>query len=180
MNARKGLASAFVVAAIALSPLLAAAAASGIEEIDKYHRVSERVAVGGQPTPEQVAGLGPAGFRAVVNLRVETEADQVPEREAAAAAGLRYVAIPIVSASPSDEGVAEFLAVTDDPDLYPVFIHCATANRASALWMVRRVLREGWTLEEAEAEANRNGLTSEGLLKWARAYVEAHPRSPAN
>jgi uncharacterized protein (TIGR01244 family) len=168
-----------VAAALAIAPLLAAAG-SGIEEIDKYHRVSERVSVGGQPTPEQVAELGSAGFRAVVNLRQSSEADPAAEQEAAAAAGLRYVAIPIVSASPSDEGVAEFLAVTDDPDLYPVFIHCATANRASALWMVRRVLREGWALEEAEAEATRNGLTSEGLRKWARAYVEAHPRAPAN
>ena len=148
------------------------AAGSGIEEIDKYHRVNDRVAVAGQPTPAQVVAIAQAGFRTIINLRQESELDARPEIEAAKDAGLRYISIPIVSASPSEERVEEFLRVTDDPEIYPVFIHCATANRASALWMMRRVLRDGWTLEEAEKEAAQNGLTSAALRTFARDYVE--------
>ncbi len=156
------------------------AAGSGIDEIDRYHRVNDRVAVAGQPTPAQVGAIAQAGFRTIINLRQESELDAQPEIEAAKDAGLRYISIPILSASPSEERVGEFLRVTDDPDIYPVFIHCATANRASALWMVRRVLRDGWTLEEAEREAGQNGLTSESLRKFAREYIETHVPRPAN
>lgn len=159
---------------------LGLAAGTAVEEIPYFHRVDERVAVAGQPTVEQIAALAPAGFRTVVNLRPEAETPATPEKEAAAEAGLRYVAIPFATASPSGEAVEEFLKVTDDPTIYPVLIHCASANRASALWLIRRVLRDGWSLADAEREAKENGLTHDALLRFAREYVEAHsaPASP--
>ncbi len=156
-------------AACMLTPLIAAAA--GIEEIDSYHRVSDRVAFGGQPTPAQVVTLAQADFRAIINLREEGETDGLPEAEAAKDAGLVYVRIPVSPTSPSDQQVETFLRATDDAEIYPVFIHCATANRAAALWMVRRVLRDGWSLEKAEKEAVQNGLTS-ALSAFARDYIE--------
>jgi protein tyrosine phosphatase (PTP) superfamily phosphohydrolase (DUF442 family) len=70
--------------------------------------------------------------------------------------------------------VEQFLKVTDDDDLYPVFIYCATANRAAALWMVRRVLRDGWTLADAESEAERAGLSSAVMRDFARDYIRRH------
>ena len=70
--------------------------------------------------------------------------------------------------------VDKFLAVTDDPALYPVFIYCRSGNRAAALWMIRRVLRDGWTLANAESEAERAGLTSATLRDFARDYVRRH------
>ena len=64
--------------------------------------------------------------------------------------------------------------MTDDAGIYPVFIHCATANRSAVLWMLRRALVDGWSVEAAEKEAVQNGLTSEGLLKFARESVASH------
>jgi uncharacterized protein (TIGR01244 family) len=163
-----------LVAAFVLAPLITAAAGLGIDEIDYYHRVSDRVAVGGQPTPAQVVALAQAGFRAIINLREESEFDAQPEAETARDAGLRFIRIPVSNPAPTDEQVKEFLRISNGDDIYPVFIHCATANRAAALWMVRRVLRDGWSLEEAGKEAAQNGLTSEGLRKFAREYIERH------
>jgi uncharacterized protein (TIGR01244 family) len=94
--------------------------------------------------------------------------------DAARDAGLRYVRVPISKPTPTDEHVTAFLRATDDTSIYPVLIHCGTANRAAALWMVRRALRDGWSLDEAEHEALQNGLTSEGLRKFAREYIESH------
>ena len=44
--------------------------------------------------------------------------------------------------------------------------------------MIRRVLRDGWTLEKAEAEAVAAGLTRDAMLDFARGYVARHPRTP--
>lgn len=158
-----------LVAAFALAPMFAAGA--GLDEIEYYHRVNEQVAFGGQPTPSQVVALAQAGFHTIVNLRLESEADAQPEVEAAKDAGLVYIGLPIPKAQPTDEQVKRFLRLTDNAGIYPVFIHCATANRAAALWMVRRALVDGWSVEAAEKEAVQNGLTSEGLLKFARDCV---------
>jgi uncharacterized protein (TIGR01244 family) len=163
-----------LVAAFALAPLFAAAAGPGIEEIEYYHRLSDRVALAGQPTPAQVIALAQAGFRAIINLREESEFDALPDIEAAKDAGLRYIRVPISKPTPTDEQVTAFLRATDDADIYPVLIHCGTANRSAALWMVRRALRDGWSIDEAEHEAAQNGLTSEGLRKFAREYIESH------
>ena len=151
-----------------------ASAAVGVEPIDGFHRVSERVAIGAQPTPAQITTLSDEGFAAIVNLREESEFNDGPQARAARDAGMAFVRIPISSKTPADAAVEEFLAASDDDALYPVFIYCASANRAAALWMIRRVLREGWTLADAEAEAVRAGLRSATMLDFARDYLRRH------
>jgi uncharacterized protein (TIGR01244 family) len=131
------------------------------------------------PTPEQVTALANEGFVAVLNLREESEFNDGPQARAARDAGIQFVRIPVSSQKPSDAAVEKFLAVTDDEAVYPVFIYCATGNRAAALWMVRRVLRDGWTLEKAETEATGAGLTSATLRDFARDYIRRHPASKA-
>jgi uncharacterized protein (TIGR01244 family) len=163
-----------------LGPLAAAVlaalafAAVGVGDIDRYHRIDERVAIGAQPTPPQLAALAEAGFHAVLNLREESEFDGEPEALAAKDAGLLYLRVPVSSKGPSDAAVEEFLHVTDDAGIYPLFVHCATANRSAALWMVRRVLRDGWTREAAETEAAGAGLTSVPMRDFARDYIRRH------
>jgi uncharacterized protein (TIGR01244 family) len=162
-----------LVAAFVVAPLIVAAGI-GIDEIEYYHRVNDQVALGGQPTPAQVVALAQAGFSTIINLREESEFDAQPDVDAATDAGLRYIRIPISKPAPTNEQVKEFLLVTDNAGIYPAFIHCATANRAAALWMVRLVLHDGWSLETAEKEAAQNGLTSEALREFAREYIRSH------
>ncbi len=159
-----------------VAPLLAAAAFAAVEaeNIDRFARIDERVAIGGQPTPEQAAALAGAGFRAVIDLREAPEFDAEPVARAARGAGLLFLRVPVSPKDPSDAAVEEFLGVTDDAAIYPVFIYCATGNRAAALWMVRRIVREGWDPKAAEAEAVRAGLTNAALLDFARDYVRRH------
>jgi len=55
--------------------------------------------------------------------------------------------------------------------------HCAAGIRAGAFWMIRRVLRDGWTAEAAEKEAERIGLReSPHLNEFARRYFERPAR----
>ena len=89
--------------------------------------------------------------------------------------GLRYINIPVVFTDPKDEQVEEFLKITDDPNNRPAFIHCAGAIRVGAFWMIRRVLRDGWTVEKAEEEAEQIGLkNAPHLNQFARSYIERH------
>lgn len=63
-----------------------------------------------------------------------------------------------------------------DPSNSPVFIHCATANRVGAVWLIKRVMVDGWDIERATAEAERIGLRSPGLKQFALEYIAAHMR----
>jgi uncharacterized protein (TIGR01244 family) len=168
-NARRTLAAALV---LALGAALAAAA--GIEEIDAYYRVSQDVATGGQPTEAQIAALGEAGFHTLLSLRDPSEYDEAAELDAAMRAGMRFASVPVTKPMPVVAAVEEFLKVTDDPGIYPVYIHCSSGNRVGALWMIRRVLRDGWSEEAAEKEADRIGLTSESTRAFALDYIRDH------
>lgn len=155
--------------------LLAAPAPAQKEAPDIRHflRVSEEFCTGGQPRLEHLAQLKEQGVRAVINLRRPSEHRAEEEEAEARRLGLRYFNIPVAFGEPRDEQADEFLKLTDDPDNRPAFIHCTAAIRAGAFWMIRRVLRDGWTIERAEEEAERVGLReSPHLNEWARAYIE--------
>ena len=67
------------------------------------------------------------------------------------------------------------MKITDDPENRPAFIHCTAAIRVGAFWMIRRVLRDGWKVEDAEAEAVKVGLReSPHWIEFARKYIETH------
>lgn len=165
---------------IALAGILLAAAvfaAGGPVAIDHFYRINERVAIGGQPTPEQITALSNAGFNTVINLREETEFNDGPEARAARDWAMTFVRVPVSREAPSDAAVEKFLAATDDPAIYPVYIYCISGDRAAAFWMIRRVVRDGWTVANAEAEASRAGLPAGKMLDFARNYVQRHGKN---
>ena len=95
------------------------------------------------------------GFTTVVNLRgaAEEGVDLEGCRTAAEAAGLNYVHLPFDPRDGDTQVIDDFLAAIGDEANQPVFIHCASATRVAALWMIGRVLRDGWELDAAREEA---------------------------
>jgi protein tyrosine phosphatase (PTP) superfamily phosphohydrolase (DUF442 family) len=87
------------------------------------------------------------------------------------------VRVPVSREAPSDAAVEKFLVATDDRAIYPIFIHCAEGNRAAAFWMIRRVVRDGWAVADAEAEASRAGLQTGKMLEFARGYIQRHGKN---
>src|SRR5262249_21468081 len=111
-----------------------------------------------------------------INLRQASEAGANVEAEEAAAkaAGIRYLHIPFSTASP-DPAVAEtFVKAVTAPENNPAFIHCATANRASALWMIKRMTVDHWDAAKAGDEAAQLGLTNPALKQFALDYAASH------
>lgn len=158
-----------------LPAVLALGASPTVSEIEKCFRPTERVATAGQPKIEQLSAVKEEGFHAIINLREPSEHDAEAEQAAAAKLGLRYISIPVKTADPKPEEVDAFLKATDDPSIYPVFIHCGSGNRVGAFWMIRRVLVDGWTADDAEKEARQIGMKSPNLKEFALEYIRAYP-----
>lgn len=143
--------------------------------IRNFLRINDQFCTGGQPRLEHLEKLKAEGVKTIINLRQPSEHRAEEEEAKAKELGLRYFNIPVVYRDPKEEQATEFLKITDDPANRPVFIHCTAAIRVGAFWLIRRVLRDGWTFEEAEKEAEKVGLRESPHLKeFAKQYIEKH------
>ena len=100
--------------------------------------------------------IGGMGVRTIQNLE-EKNAD---EAGWAQASRLRYVAnAEGVFFHPSDASVVKSLTILSDASFFPVFMHCKYGrDRTGWNTAVWRVIRDGWTPEQAKAEAYRMGF----------------------
>ena len=144
--------------------------------IVNFSRVDAVVACGGATETSALDGLAKDGFKSVINLRLASEANANIELNAAHARSLRlnYIHIPFNAAQPEPKVLDEFLAAIANKANQPAYVHCGSANRVGAVWLVKRVLQDGWTIEKATEEAKLIGLRSEPLEKFALSYIAAH------
>jgi uncharacterized protein (TIGR01244 family) len=144
-----------------------------------YTRVDATVACAGATSIEAIPAIKADGFKAIINLRQANEAgaDVELSRRTATAAGLRYIHIPFSGSDPQAEAVDQFLAAMRDPANSPVFIHCGSANRAGMMWLIKRVMVDGWALDKATLEAERAGMRSPDLKAFALQYLKAHGKA---
>jgi uncharacterized protein (TIGR01244 family) len=144
-----------------------------VEGVPNYHKVSATVATAGQPSPEALKQLARAGFKTVINLRTEAEGarDQEP---LVTAQGLRYVWIPVTPATLTAKEVDAVRAVLRDESAGPVLLHCTVANRAGGLWAAT-LARDGKSVDEAEAEGVKAGLTSAAMKEAVRRVSSPAP-----
>jgi hypothetical protein len=150
------------LAVLFLAVLVPAAfvAAHGTADIEKFFKVSDQVATGGQPTPAQFIDLAREGYKTVICLRESVEFDAASEKKAATSRGLAPTS-PSLSTrrTPSPEEV----------DCSPP--HCIRRpsrssstvrwETAAAFWRIRRVVVDQWQVADAEREAKPAGLKSD-------------------
>jgi uncharacterized protein (TIGR01244 family) len=165
-----------VVLACALA--ISVLAQQGAPGIQNFMKINTEFCSGGQPTLAQLAELKSQGITSILNLRVpgETGFDAAAEEAEAKKLGMKYFNIPVQGQAPKDEQADEFLKVTDNAQNRPVFIHCGSANRVGAFFMIRRVLRDGMTFDAAKAEADKIGLRSAALADFAKQYIDKHKK----
>ena len=143
------------------------------DDVPRVLCLNKNFATAGQPKAEAFARLARQGFRAVLNLRTAGEGAEA-ERELVEKAGMRYLNIPVVSANPNPEQVPEFIKAVKEPSNQPMLIHCGSAQRVGAFWMIYRVIEQGWPEEKALEEATKIGLTRPELIKFAKDYIAGH------
>ena len=161
-------------------PLVEKAALNSVEGIPNFRRLETGVWTAGQPSLDHLSKLKQEGVATIINLRHHSEGGNlgVAEQAKAKELGLNYVNIPVVFGNLQDAAADEFLRITDaELAKGRVLIHCTAAVRVGGFWLIRRVLRDGWTFEKALEEANTIGLgNSAQLVAFARQYIANHQK----
>ena len=162
----------FSILLLSFSPI---SAQENLSDIRNFLRVNKDFCTGGQPRLEHLGKLKAEGIKSIINLRQPSEHRAAEEEAKAKELGLRYFNIPVVFGNPNEKQVEQFLEITDNPGNRPAFIHCTAAIRVGAFWMIRRALRDGWSIEDAEAEAIKIGLRENPHWnEFARKYIAKH------
>lgn len=133
---------------------------------------------GGQPAESDYKALAAYGIHTIVDLRNDEE---VFAKSAAEAAGLKYYNIPMDGVSaPSNEDVAKFLSIVNDPSSGKIFMHCkAGIHRTGAMGAVYRIAHDGWDYDKTYAEM-RNYEFSAGLFHGAlKSFVKKYSEKAA-
>ena len=65
------------------------------------------------------------------------------------------------------------MAAVSDETNQPVYIYCKTATRVAALWMVSRVLEDGWEIDAAREEAKAIAAKPDEAIAFATKYIES-------
>ena len=148
-----------------------------IPGISTFAQVETTIACGGSTKPEAIQEIRKMGFKSVINLRLASEEGAQVEEEGAAvkAAGMNYVHLPFNAQSPDPKLIDNFIAAVTLPANQPAYVHCAAGGRAASLWMVKRVLADGWDEARALTEANALGL-NDRFRPFALDYIHSHPR----
>jgi uncharacterized protein (TIGR01244 family) len=146
--------------------------------IVNFSKVDAVVACGGATDTAALDGLKADGFKAIINLRTAGEQGANLEQNAARAKelGLKYISIPFSPQSPDPKAVDTFLGEIANKSNQPVYVHCGSASRVGSFWLVKRVLQDGWTIENATAEAKAIGMRGEPLEKFALDYIASHKK----
>ncbi|MFQ5790772.1 MAG: beta-lactamase hydrolase domain-containing protein [Acidobacteriota bacterium] len=150
---------------------------AGDPDLPNYFRFSPQIAMAGQPTPEGLRKVKDAGFKTILNLRTPREGS-TEEAEPVEALGLSYINIPITPDSITDEKVARFSDIVNDPANKPLLIHCASSNRVGGMWYIHRAMVDHLDEQQGIHEARKTGLRSPILEDIVIEYVREKSRQP--
>ena len=132
-----------------------ASASTPAPPASQWHQPRPGLFTGGQPAPADWAGLKARGVTMVVNLRPDAEMAGRNEAAEVAAAGMAYIGIPVGGADAVNADNARRLWTLLKAGDSPVFVHCASGNRAGALLAI--------------GAAHSGGMSPEAALEFGRA-----------
>ena len=122
--------------------------------VPNLHKVADGLYRSAQPTAEGMTNLVALGIKTVVNLRDNhSDSDEIGDLP------LKARRIEIFTANMKDKYVDEFLSIVDDTNAVPVLVHCQHgADRTGTMCAMYRILREGWTADDAIDEMKNGGF----------------------
>ena len=158
-----------------LTTLLVTASSANNLELPNLHLVNMMLFRGAQPQPEGLKKLAEMRVRTIINLRGASDTTY-NEGKAAQALGLQYFNLPLPPLSrPNIEEINKVLAIMHDPTNMPVFVHCKRGDdRTGVIVACYRIAYEGWSDDQALAEARKVGMSrlQLGMRSFVRAYYQ--------
>lgn len=122
--------------------------------VPNFHKVSDNLYRGAQPSAEGMDQLKKLGIKTVVNLRsFHSDRDEIADT------GLAYEHIQMKTWDPDTEDVVRFLQIVTNSNRTPVFIHCQRgADRTGLMCATYRIAVQGWSRNEAMEEMTKGGF----------------------
>jgi len=154
---------------------------AGIHNAGKINEVLFR---GAQPKADGLAELKKLGITMIVDLRGEDREQYEWERKEAQSRGMRFVHLPVSGwAPPSDEQVAQFLALFRDHPRQKVFVHCRFGDDRTGVFVATyRMAVDEWSPEKAIDEMyffGFNGFWHPSMKKFIRDFPNHLRSAPA-
>jgi tyrosine-protein phosphatase SIW14 len=145
-----------VISGLLVASVLLAAAPEWATLIEKpglpnFHKVTDTLYRGAQPTREGMRQLKQMGIKTVVNLRsFHSDRDEIGDT------GLACEHIRFNTWHAEDEDVGRFLRIVTNTNNTPAFVHCQHgADRTGMMCAIYRIAVCGWTKEQALAEMTK-------------------------
>lgn len=138
---------------------IAGSQAGPFPDIRNFHKVNDWLYRGGQPTKQQFYELARMGIKTVICLRWGNKMIHA-EQELVRQTGMEFISIPMFYWQlASKQGIHDFLALLDDANKRPIFVHCFHgADRTGLLIAMYRMSRDGWGVTQAYAEMKLRGF----------------------
>ena len=123
-----------------------------IDGIFNFRRLDDRITTSGQPSEEQVSALAADGVTTVINLGLHDHERALPDEAASvAAAGMRYVHIPVPFDAPGEDHYAAFTQAMAAADGEKVHVHCIMNMRVTAFF-------DRWLRDQGKGDAEARRL----------------------
>jgi protein tyrosine/serine phosphatase len=143
--------------------------------IKNFGQMDDNFYRGAQPSQSDYKALADFGIKTIIDLRSDFEPYA---KSAAESAGLKYYLIPMNGISaPSNENVAQFLKIVNDPSTGKFYVHCkAGIHRTGAMGAVYRITQDGWDYNKAYSEMQNYefsaGLFHRKLKSFVKKYAD--------
>ncbi|MBD1866766.1 hypothetical protein H6F95_05490 [Cyanobacteria bacterium FACHB-471] len=130
--------------------------------MNMVRKITNDLAIAGQPAPDKLPQLVEEGYRSVVNLRSPDEAgfwndEQIQIEQL----GLCYVNYPIQSSHLTPEAALRLIQqISDLPK--PMLVHCDTGIRSSVIALMQVAMKQGMRTEDAFQKVTKLGLLNDG------------------
>lgn len=121
-----------------------------------YFQYSENIATGGALHEGAAIQLRLNGFHTVLDLRTEAEGT-IAEQAELEAQGIVYRNLPMGRTLPDSKTIETFKSIVENPDSYPLLIHCASGNRVGTAWALYKIAEHG-DVEAAIEEGRSMGM----------------------
>jgi protein tyrosine/serine phosphatase len=135
--------------------------------LPNFHKVSQDLYRGAQPTAAGIRQLKDMGIKTIINLRsFNSDKNKIGDVK------IGYEHICMKAWHPEEEDVVRFLKIVTDKEKTPVFVHCQHgADRTGLMCAIYRVAVCGWSKESAADEMVYGGFGFHPVWKNLRCYL---------
>ena len=114
-----------------------------LENINSYHRISDRLHTSAQPDAEQFKDIRQAGIEIIINLaRADSPRAISNEAEIVQNNNMHYINIPVDFDNPALEDLKQFFKVMEQYGDMTMLVHCACNWRVSSFVYLYRIIKQ--------------------------------------